>query len=77
MQDINTALEWGLLNSKTMEWELQTVQELEIETRLPELVQPEYSCEYRNMAVSIGTVDTIVSAMGSISLDPNKFFITN
>jgi sugar (pentulose or hexulose) kinase len=66
------------LNSKTMEWELQTVQKLEIETRLLyELVQPEYSREYRSMAVSIGTVDTIVSAMGSISLDSNKFFITN
>lgn len=77
VQDINTALEWGLLNHKTGVWEPTTVQELGIETRLPELVPPEYSCKYRHMAVSIGTVDTIVSALGSISMDSNKFFITN
>ncbi len=77
VQDINTALEWGLLNYKTMTWEPSIVMELGIENRLPELVQPEYSCKYRNMVVSIGTVDTIVSALGSIGTDSNKFFITN
>jgi xylulokinase len=77
VQDVNTALEWGLLNYKTMTWEPSIVMELGIENKLPELVQPEYSCKYRNMVVSIGTVDTIVSALGSIGTDSNKFFITN
>ena len=77
VQDVNTALEWGLLNHKTFFWESYMVENLGIANKLPELVSPEYSCEYKNMVISIGTVDTIVSALGSIGIDSNKFFISN
>lgn len=77
VQDINTALEWGFVNGKTRTWESPIVNGLGIENKLPKLVEPEYSARYRNMSVSIGTVDTIVSALGSLGMDHNKFFISN
>ena len=77
VQDINTAFEWGLVNHNTLCWEESLVDKLSIKDKLPRLVSPEYSVRYKNMFVSIGTVDTIVAALGSIGMDYNKFFVSN
>ncbi len=77
VQDVNTAFEWGMINHNTLSWDDTIVEKLSIKDKLPRLVSPEYSIKYKNMVVSIGTVDTIVAALGSVGLDYNKFFVSN
>ncbi len=77
VEDVNTALEWGFLNYSTKYWDNELLNISNIADKLPDLVNPEFFKCYRGMNVSIGTVDTIASALGSIGMDSSKIFITN
>ena len=77
VQDINTAFEWGLIDNETGTWFSEMVEELGVSDKLPLLVKPEFNVESDGVNYSIGTVDTITSALGSIGTDGSKMFSSN
>ena len=77
VQDLNTALEWGLYDISKGTWNFKIAKDLGIDKKLPGLVSPEYSITYDGVTFSIGTVDTIVSALGSVGMDQSKMFLSN
>lgn len=77
VQDINTALEWGLVKAKQGKWDVETVTSLGVDHMLPDLVTPEFSSSNGGLTLSIGTVDTIAAALGSIGMDQSKMFVSN
>ena len=77
VQDINTSFEWGLVRHDSMDWWHELVHDLGVTEKLPILVQPEFSGTYRTVEVSIGTVDTILSALGLLGISDSKMFASN
>jgi gluconokinase len=77
VQDINTAFEWGLVDNLNGSWFSEVADELIIQDKLPLLVKPEFNIESEGVNYSIGTVDTITSALGSIGVDRSKMFASN
>jgi len=77
VQDINTAFEWGLVKHDEMSWWPELVHDLNVEDKLPMLVQPEFGGAYEDINISIGTVDTILSALGLLGLSDSKMFASN
>lgn len=77
VQDVNTALEWGLYDLTKKTWDFETAEFLEIEQMLPDIVSPEFSTVKEGKSLSIGTVDTLVSALGSIGISKDKMFLSN
>lgn len=77
VQDVNTALEWGLYDANRGNWDHESAAILGVEHMLPDLVTPEFSTTNNGLTLSIGTVDTIVSALGSMGMDQSKLFISN
>ncbi len=77
VQDVNTASEWGLVDTINASWFSELADELNIQEKLPLLVKPEFNIESDGINYSIGTVDTITSALGSIGTDKSKLFASN
>jgi xylulokinase len=77
VQDVNTALEWGLIDASKRDWDYEAAQSLAIDHMLPQLVTPEFTTSNKGMSVSLGTVDTLVSALGSVGMDQDKMFLSN
>lgn len=76
-QDINTALEWGLLDLSKKTWDFESAELLGIDHMLPDIVPPEFTISNNGKNLSIGTVDTMVSSLGSIGMNKNKMFLSN
>ncbi len=77
LQDIATASEWGLVDVPSRDWWGSLVEMLKIGSKLPELVSPEYSRTIDGVDLCIGTVDTMVSSLGSIGTGENQIFVSN
>ena len=77
VEDINTALEWGMIDIRRRQWWNEIVDYLNLSEKMPDIVAPEYSRTYRGANICIGTVDTIVSALGSIGMSKEKSFSTS
>lgn len=77
VQDMNTALEWGLFDLSRKTWDFETAESLGINHLLPEIVTPEFSTTSENITLSVGTVDTMVSALGSVGINKSKMFLSN
>ncbi len=77
VEDVSSALEWGLFDIRSRAWWNDIIDYLKIEDKLPELVTPEYASEYGGVDISIGTVDTLVSALGSVGISKKNAFAIN
>lgn len=77
VQDIATASEWGLVDVPSRDWWGSLVEMLKIGNKLPELVGSEYARTIDGVDLCIGTVDTMVSSLGSIGTGKNQIFVSN
>lgn len=76
-QDLPTAAEWGMVDVPSRRWWTRLTDRVGITGMLPELVIPEFSSSASGVDLCIGTVDTMVSSLGSIGLRHDSLFVSN
>jgi|ECHnycMinimDraft_1075156.scaffolds.fasta_scaffold00118_15 xylulokinase len=73
VEDEITAFEWGSFKWPSMKPRGEIV-DLGIESLLPKLVKPNYFTEVKGKIFAIGTVDSVMAALGSVGLSRTSAF---